>query len=177
MDNAMTDPGTMRLGKSGFEIETCGRCGGGGRYSYNQMDGDRCYGCGGSGVRLTKRGKAALDFYLASLMRPISDVNAGDLFRSADSGKWKQITEIRTDGSKALINGEWVPYVFIMTASGAHGYLPGASVWSVQTMDEQSVKLAAAADYQRTLTKTGNPRKSASALRRARKLVQGGESC
>jgi len=28
---------------------TCSRCGGSGRYSYNQTDGDRCYGCNGTG--------------------------------------------------------------------------------------------------------------------------------
>lgn len=28
---------------------TCPRCGGSGHYSYNTMDGTRCYGCGGSG--------------------------------------------------------------------------------------------------------------------------------
>lgn len=27
----------------------CGRCGGSGRYSFNQIDGDRCYGCNGKG--------------------------------------------------------------------------------------------------------------------------------
>ena len=30
----------------------CPRCGGSGHYSYNQMDGTRCYGCGGSGIRV-----------------------------------------------------------------------------------------------------------------------------
>lgn len=30
-----------------FESETCGRCGGSGKYSFNQMDGDRCYGVAG----------------------------------------------------------------------------------------------------------------------------------
>jgi hypothetical protein len=34
--------------------ETCGRCGGSGRYSYNQMDGDRCYGCNGKGKRVPR---------------------------------------------------------------------------------------------------------------------------
>ena len=29
---------------------TCSRCGGSGHYSYNQLDGTRCYGCGGSGI-------------------------------------------------------------------------------------------------------------------------------
>lgn len=28
-------------------LEVCGRCGGSGRYSFNQMDGDKCYGCMG----------------------------------------------------------------------------------------------------------------------------------
>lgn len=32
----------------GFKV--CGRCGGSGKYSFNQRDLDRCYGCGGSGV-------------------------------------------------------------------------------------------------------------------------------
>lgn len=32
----------------------CPRCGGSGNYSYNQMDGTRCYGCGGTGVSVIK---------------------------------------------------------------------------------------------------------------------------
>jgi hypothetical protein len=38
--------------------QPCGRCGGTGRYSYNQMDGDRCYGCNGKknvAVKLTRK--------------------------------------------------------------------------------------------------------------------------
>lgn len=34
--------------------EVCGRCGGSGRYSWNQIDGDRCFGCGGSGKKLAR---------------------------------------------------------------------------------------------------------------------------
>ena len=30
----------------------CPRCDGSGHYSYNQMDGTRCYGCGGSGIKV-----------------------------------------------------------------------------------------------------------------------------
>lgn len=30
-----------------LDARTCGRCGGSGRFSYNQIDGDRCYGCNG----------------------------------------------------------------------------------------------------------------------------------
>ena len=30
----------------------CPRCGGSGHYSYNQMDGTRCYGCNGTGIKV-----------------------------------------------------------------------------------------------------------------------------
>lgn len=33
-------------------VSVCGRCGGTGKYSYNQIDGDRCYGCDGAGQSL-----------------------------------------------------------------------------------------------------------------------------
>ena len=33
---------------------TCPRCGGSGHYSYNQMDGTRCYGCNGSGISIQR---------------------------------------------------------------------------------------------------------------------------
>ena len=33
---------------------TCPRCGGSGHYSYNQIDGTRCYGCNGSGISIQK---------------------------------------------------------------------------------------------------------------------------
>lgn len=40
-----------RLKELGYTV-TCTRCGGSGRYSYNQMDGDRCWGCDGRRVSL-----------------------------------------------------------------------------------------------------------------------------
>ena len=45
----------------------CPRCGGSGHYSYNQMDGTRCYGCNGTGVKImnvrwyTDAQRAAMD--------------------------------------------------------------------------------------------------------------------
>ena len=33
---------------------TCPRCGGSGHYSYNSMDGTRCYGCNGTGIAIKK---------------------------------------------------------------------------------------------------------------------------
>lgn len=42
-----------------YESEPCSRCGGSGNYSYNQIDGTRCFKCRGCGVQYTRRGKAA----------------------------------------------------------------------------------------------------------------------
>ena len=35
-------------------VKVCSRCGGTGNYSWNQRDGSRCFGCGGSGYVLPK---------------------------------------------------------------------------------------------------------------------------
>lgn len=40
---------TFETDKYGFPVVTCTRCGGSDSYSYNQLDGDRCYGCNRSG--------------------------------------------------------------------------------------------------------------------------------
>lgn len=60
-----------RLGALGLLV-TCGRCAGSGRYSYNPMDGDRCFGCAGGGKRLPK-----LTEKLAAEVR--ARVDAGEL--------------------------------------------------------------------------------------------------
>jgi hypothetical protein len=47
---------------------TCGRCGGSGEYSFNHMDGTRCYGCGGTGkVAKAPKGQKKI--------RPTAEVN------------------------------------------------------------------------------------------------------
>lgn len=54
--------------------DVCGRCGGSGRYSFNQIDGDRCYGCGGPGHRAPKLNAKTLE-------RARAAVEAGELDR------------------------------------------------------------------------------------------------
>lgn len=46
--NAPTRLINMKLGP------VCGRCGGSGNYSFNMVDGSRCYGCNGHGVTMPK---------------------------------------------------------------------------------------------------------------------------
>src|SRR5690349_11447675 len=67
--------------KLGFEIEVCGRCGGGGHYSYCQRFGTKCFGCGGTGRRYTKRGAIAKQFYEDSLKVPANSIQVGDLIQ------------------------------------------------------------------------------------------------
>jgi hypothetical protein len=71
-----------------LEKETCGRCGGSGHYSFNMLDGTRCYGCGGSGSKYTKRGAAAKAYYLAMLTTDIALAQAGDRMFDRSSGWW-----------------------------------------------------------------------------------------
>jgi predicted nucleic acid-binding Zn-ribbon protein len=41
--------------KNGFPTKTCTRCGGSGQYSFNMIDGTRCYGCGGTGRKYASK--------------------------------------------------------------------------------------------------------------------------
>ena len=41
---------TFHVDRKGWPVETCGRCGGSGRYSYCAMYGDTCFGCSGNGI-------------------------------------------------------------------------------------------------------------------------------
>lgn len=64
-----------------FEYVTCSRCCGTGKYSFNLMHGDRCYGCSGKGYKLTARGAAACKFYSDSMCKPAKELQVGDVVR------------------------------------------------------------------------------------------------
>jgi hypothetical protein len=73
--------------KLGFEIQTCSRCGGSGHYSYNQINGTTCFGCGGTGKKHTKRGAVAHAAYIESLKVRLGDLKVGDLLRVETFGR------------------------------------------------------------------------------------------
>lgn len=88
-----------------YERETCGRCLGTGKYSYNALHGDRCYGCGGHGTRLTKRGAVASQAVkdvlgklevLATKLRPGQVVRASEF--DADFAGEVEILTIAAEG-------------------------------------------------------------------------------
>lgn len=59
--------------------QPCGRCGGSGHYSYNQMDGTRCYGCNGKKNVVVKLTRKVLDEAKVK-------VDAGELVRIRERG-------------------------------------------------------------------------------------------
>ena len=135
-----------------FENKPCGRCGGSGQYSYCSMYGSRCFGCGGSGAKLTKRGAAAQEFLNEKCMRRMDEFKVGDLIWSDGipgftASKWGTVTEVIQDGEKWIVKS---------TACEFHGsadqkYRRGL------TAEEKTTFRAEALAYQATLGKNGKP--------------------
>jgi len=155
-----------------FEKETCGRCGGSGQYSYNQIDGSRCFGCGGSGERLSKRGKAAKKFADDMLEVAIEDLPQGRraTYRNSWTGHKTTFSGTRITGytkSKSTRDTEWreIPD-FALLLKQSDGTMKEAStiisagirVRMIPTEEE----IEQIAQYQDNLTKAGKPKKQKS---------------
>lgn len=153
-----------------IETETCSRCGGTGRYSYNQMDGDRCYGCGGKGFRLTARGTAANAYLTALRSKPANQLVPGDIVRWENpmSGRrwWGAvITSLPgvegtyyVDGVKTAM-ARWT-----VTTEGLSSSTSPDTLYRVkQTPDQAEKTFKLALLFQDSLTKEGKPRKVKSA--------------
>jgi hypothetical protein len=161
-----------------FENETCGRCQGSGNHSYNQRHGTVCYGCGGRGKRLTKRGAAANAFYNAKLTVTIGELVVGDKIRQSLGGdsygttaEVISIGELYQYGSTGTMkDGEWI-YTPCMGIPVELRLSNGETMTSIAPPEKSVRKLwdretiaAVTADalaLQDTLTKSGTPKKSA----------------
>ena len=142
--------------KPAFETETCGRCGGSGRYSYCQMYGDRCFKCAGKGKHLTKRGLAANKFLRTLRSKPASELKVGDEYQSegfAPLGtvtQWVKVVALKTENGHLTIEGD----------KHAYSGLDGTEMLRIrQTTETLASTFAAAMEYQSKLTKDGKPRK------------------
>ena len=150
----------------GFEVKICSRCHGSGQYSYNQIDGSRCYGCSGEKVQYTKRGKAAKLFYKASLEMDPADVQVGQRIETTSGGKYTvaEIVGVEQQGSYMLPDGTWKPtmvHVFISAQGTRFTATANYKVKLVPHGEDKARLVAAALAYQDTLTATGTPRKRA----------------
>jgi hypothetical protein len=70
---------TVTIVKIHFDEEPCGRCGGTGRYSYNERDGNVCWSCSGKKVRLSRRGRTAFEAYEKALADSAATVAVRDI--------------------------------------------------------------------------------------------------
>lgn len=151
---------TPAVAPRGFERVPCGRCGGCGEYSYCAMYGTRCFGCAGSGVVLTKRGKLAKAHYERLLSKTAAELVAGcDAVQySPTSKKFRTVTSVSpcplNPGTVNVVLGEWSP---------GHTYTIGCrpeTLFRVAASAEtKAAALAAALAFEDSLTKTGTPRK------------------
>ena len=105
--------------------QTCGRCGGTGRYSYNQMDGDRCYGCQGKKNVAVKLTRKVLDDARVK-------VEAGDLARAREAAKRK--IEARTS-IEGLVERAYAIYKTIGDAYTRNSGGFGSPLYLAQTMN------------------------------------------
>lgn len=157
----------MATKNSALEIQTCSRCHGSGSYSYNQIDGSRCFKCSGSGVVHTKRGSEAHKFLENLRSVPMSTLVVGDTFRFNDLSRtfFVAVESIENKMSKGSVNG--VPYEHEMLEisgtwkDGRYSMMGGDNTmvrkgWSAE---EKAAHLAQALVYQETLTQQGTPRK------------------
>jgi hypothetical protein len=141
-----------------YEKENCGRCGGTGQYSYNQITGTRCFGCGGKKTCLTKRGKAAKAFADTLLDLPIEQVQVGQrvTYTWINSRTTVTVQSIeRTEGGKCLKDGEWHTF-FNTHLHGATHKIVGSGITVRATPTTEQVEQITA--YQDSLTKAGKPR-------------------
>jgi len=151
---------------AGIETKTCGRCGGSGHYSFNQIDGTMCYGCRGTGTVRTKRGDAARNFFTASTLSRAEDVRVGWL-ALGDSGKWHPVREVEdyTMRGSSLKYGVMVPYVLpgvcITYGNCGHVMQRSDTIPAQPTMEAVRRLKAEALEYQQTLTQAGTVLKRA----------------
>ena len=157
-----------------FEHVTCSRCAGSGSYSWNAMNGSRCFGCGGSGFTLTKRGRAAQAFLNKMRKIPAESFAVGDWILSEGvpgytASIWMKVTEITlgTAGDFGYLSFKDIPAVKILAVDkeGGTGSFIGYSgsteyrKWFNAEQKAEQRRLALA--YQDTLTKAGTVRANA----------------
>lgn len=164
-----------------FENEACGRCGGTGHHSFCQRYGTICFGCGGRGFRLTKRGSAAQAYYndilptkLPLALVPGDRIMTGGITNGGDPySSLGVVLEAPSLGEpytqSGSVNGvpyeRTVQYARVLTRDGAkqrcdNGIDPAKRVTVHPTRGEYRESLRSIAlAYQATLTKTGTPPK------------------
>lgn len=150
-------------GKPVFEHETCSRCCGDGKYSFNLMHGSVCYGCSGTGYKLTARGRAAQSFLNQMREIPMENFQIGDFIQFDRFSKFAKVTDIQfLSGAEAgYVNNPELQCVSLKVEgyTGIIGFVGKTTYRKGFTAEEKQQQVNRALAYQETLTKMGKPRK------------------
>jgi hypothetical protein len=137
-------PETIRTSKSGFPIEECTRCYGTGHYSYNDVHGTMCYGCGGTGLQVIKRAKPAYNAYKDALRKmkngTYQDISVGDVI--AHNKVWREVTSValtplRSGGYSK--SGNDITYHYTMFITVAETTKKDGTVLAEETFKTQNI--------------------------------------
>lgn len=152
-----------------FDHKPCTRCGGSGRYSFNMMHGSVCYGCGGKGQVLTKKGRAAQNFLNNLRSRKAGELMVGEVILSegfncgsySEPNKWCQILEIHhaATGQEFGISNSTIPHVKIITDKMSYTCPADTLIRKAFSGEEKKAQCQAALEFQATLTQAGTVRK------------------
>lgn len=151
---------------TGFESQICSRCGGCGRYSFNQMERDMCYGCRGCGLVFTKRGSVARQYFQDSILTAAGDVKVGWIARG-NNGKWFPVVSVEPYQLRgaSLKTGVMVPYdrPGVDITYGKVGHIEDLTemIPAQPNIEAVAAFRNAALVYQQTLTQAGVPRRKA----------------
>lgn len=106
-----------------FETAECGRCGGSGHYSFNMMSGTVCFGCGGSGIKFTKKGAAAKTAWIEAYQKTakVSDLVPGDKVMMSGRGGRRTCLTIESSHPYALQAPRWE--LNFVPGKGLDGYV------------------------------------------------------
>lgn len=176
--NSPVIPGVPAVTERQTERQTCGRCGGTGKYPSSCYNG-LCLGCSGKGFKFTARGVATEKYLKELRSKPVESLQVGDVIRvehftlNALIYSFDKITVLEphtaenADMWTAGPAGEKIvqPGFKLVTHSDRRGDLstviaPGTLVRVAQTAEQKAATLAQALAYQDTLTKAGKPRKN-----------------
>lgn len=137
-----------------FETQDCGRCSGSGKYSFNQIHGNRCYGCGGTGQRYSARGRSAMKAYEAALGASagtvhLRDLKAGMRIKSEAHGgvsegtvydlkaAWRTIAEVTITEETLAGRGSDGKYCYDVEGVRAQITFDDGRTWSAVTSDDE----------------------------------------
>jgi hypothetical protein len=137
-----------------FDAYPCTRCSGdrSAFRAYGHVNNGKCLKCDGHGWYLTRRGLAAQQFYLDSLLTVAgADLEPGAKYRAVDStAPAFRVVEVDLDAD------------VVVTTTGRHGYLPGTlaerKFRRIPTPELRERLIAEAQAYEATLDRNGNPR-------------------